>query len=69
MRERASHEEGVTPTGWIPYVGVASERMPGSEPADTISGRLYTSKGDTLAYVCELEGTPPYRPGTSRRFM
>src|SRR4029450_8181816 len=33
---------------------IGYDRMPGSQPADAISGRLYTSNGDTLAYVCEL---------------
>jgi hypothetical protein len=50
--------------GWTRREGVEHEylqvigydRMPGAEPADAISGRLYTSQGDTLAYVCELEG-------------
>jgi hypothetical protein len=28
---------------------IGCERMPGSEPADAITGRLYTSHGDTLA--------------------
>jgi hypothetical protein len=32
------------------------DRMPGSEPGDAISGRLYTNHGDTLTYVCEVEG-------------
>jgi hypothetical protein len=27
---------------------IGCERMPGSEPADVITGRLYTSHGDTL---------------------
>jgi hypothetical protein len=35
---------------------IGCDRMPGAEPADSITGRLYTSQGDTLAYVCELEG-------------
>jgi hypothetical protein len=35
---------------------IGHDRMPGSEPADAITGRLYTSNGDTLNYVCELEG-------------
>jgi hypothetical protein len=35
---------------------IGYDRKPGSEPADAISGRLYTDHGDTLAYVCELEG-------------
>jgi hypothetical protein len=35
---------------------IGHDRMPGSEPADAISGRLYTNHGDTLTYVCELEG-------------
>jgi hypothetical protein len=33
---------------------IGYDRMPSSEPADAITGRLYTSHGDTLAYVCEL---------------
>jgi hypothetical protein len=35
---------------------IGHDRMPGSEPAEAISGRLYTNHGDTLAYACELEG-------------
>jgi hypothetical protein len=35
---------------------IGHDRMPGSEPSDAITGRLYTSQGDTLAYVCELDG-------------
>jgi hypothetical protein len=35
---------------------IGHDRTPGSEPADSITGRLYTSDGDTLAYVCELDG-------------
>jgi hypothetical protein len=27
-----------------------------AEPADAITGRLYTNHGDTLAYVCEIDG-------------
>jgi hypothetical protein len=50
--------------GWTRREGVEQkylqiigyDRMPGSEPADAITGRLYTSHGDTLAYTCELEG-------------
>jgi hypothetical protein len=50
--------------GWTRRAGVEQtyvqiigrDRMPGSEPADAITGRLYTNHGDTLAYVCELEG-------------
>jgi hypothetical protein len=35
---------------------IGCERPPGSEPAEAICGRLYTDHGDTLAYVCELDG-------------
>jgi hypothetical protein len=35
---------------------IGYDRMPGSEPADAITGRLYTNDGDTLSYVCELDG-------------
>jgi hypothetical protein len=35
---------------------IGHDRMPGFESSDAITGRLYTSQGDTLAYVCELEG-------------
>jgi hypothetical protein len=35
---------------------IGHDRIPGSEPADAITGRLYTDHGDTLAYVCELDG-------------
>jgi hypothetical protein len=36
----------------LKIIGV--DRMPGTEPA--ITGRLYTSTGHTVGYVCELEG-------------
>jgi hypothetical protein len=50
--------------GWTRREGVEQEflqiigydRKPGSEPAEAITGRLYTNHGDTLAYVCESEG-------------
>jgi hypothetical protein len=48
-----SRREGVEQT-YLQVIG--HDRMPGSEPAETISGRLYTNHGDTLAYVCELDG-------------
>jgi hypothetical protein len=35
---------------------IGYDRTPGAEPADAITGRLYTSHGDTLAYVCEVDG-------------
>lgn len=35
---------------------IGHERPPGSEPAEAITGRLYTEGGDTLSYVCEVEG-------------
>ena len=35
---------------------IGYDRMPGAEPADAITGRLYTNQGDTLAYVCEIDG-------------
>jgi hypothetical protein len=50
--------------GWIRREGmeqtylqiIGNDRMPGSEPADAITGRLYTNQGDTFSYVCELDG-------------
>jgi hypothetical protein len=48
-----TRREGVEQT-YVQIIG--HDRMPGSERAEAISGRLYTSHGDTLAYVCELEG-------------
>jgi hypothetical protein len=36
---------------------IGCDRMPGAEPADAISGHLYTNNGDTLAYVCEIDDT------------
>ena len=50
--------------GWIRREGteqtylqiIGYDRMPGSEPARAITGRLYTNHGDTLTYVCELDG-------------
>jgi hypothetical protein len=35
---------------------IGYDRVPGFEPADAITGRLYTDLGDTLTYVCELDG-------------
>jgi hypothetical protein len=51
------------PAGWTRREGIEQkylqiigyDRMPGGEPADAISGRLYTNNGDTLAYVCEID--------------
>jgi len=34
---------------------IGRERGPGAEPADAITGRLYTSRGDTLEYTCEAD--------------
>jgi hypothetical protein len=34
---------------------IGYDRTPGSEPGDEIIGRLYTSTGDTLSYVCEAD--------------
>jgi hypothetical protein len=47
-----SRREGAEQT-YLQVIGY--DHMPGSEPADAITGRLYTNHGDTLAYVCELE--------------
>jgi len=55
---------------------IGCDRTPGAEPADAITGRLYTNHGDTLAYVCELaddtmtiwmgeKGSPPSTPAPS----
>ncbi len=35
---------------------IGYERTPGAEPGDAITGRLYTNHGDTLTYVCEVDG-------------
>ena len=35
---------------------IGHERPLGGEPSDEIVGRLYTDNGDTLSYVCEVEG-------------
>jgi hypothetical protein len=58
-RERRT--QGVTHRGRHGSPAVGSSPTPraptlGSEPADAITARLYTSNGDTLNYVCELEG-------------
>jgi hypothetical protein len=53
IQRGSTRREGVKQT-YLQIIG--HDRMPGSEPADAISGRLYTTNGDTLAYVCELEG-------------
>ena len=34
---------------------IGYDHAPGTEPADAITGRLYTNHGDTLTYVCEVE--------------
>lgn len=34
---------------------IGYDRAPGAEPADAITGRLYTSTGDTLLYTCEAD--------------
>ena len=35
---------------------IGRERAPGEEPGSDIVGRLYTNRGDTLSYVCEVDG-------------
>jgi len=35
---------------------IGHDRMLGFEPADAITGRLYTDHGDAHLYVCEYEG-------------
>jgi hypothetical protein len=35
---------------------IGHDRPAGAEPAEAITGRLYTSRGDTLTYVCEQDG-------------
>jgi hypothetical protein len=35
---------------------IGHDRIFGHEPTEAITGRLYTDHGDTLAYVCELDG-------------
>jgi hypothetical protein len=48
-----SRREGNDQT-YVQIIGY--DRFPGSAPAEEITGRLYTNQGDTLAYVCELDG-------------
>jgi hypothetical protein len=48
-----SRREGNEQT-YVQIIGY--DRFPGSAPAEEITGRLYTNHGDTLAYVCELDG-------------
>jgi hypothetical protein len=48
-----SRREGAEQT-YLQIIGY--DRMPGAEPADSITGRLYTNHGETLAYVCEIDG-------------
>jgi hypothetical protein len=48
-----SRREGLTQR-YVQIIG--HERPPGSEPASEITGRLYTDHGDTLSYVCEVDG-------------
>jgi hypothetical protein len=35
---------------------IGNDRPTPGEPAKAITGRLYTSRGDTLTYVCERDG-------------
>jgi hypothetical protein len=35
---------------------IGYDRPIGAEPSETIIGRLYTNHGDTLSYVCEVDG-------------
>ena len=35
---------------------IGNDRPAGAEPDEAITGRLYTSRGDTLTYVCEQDG-------------
>jgi hypothetical protein len=70
--------------GWTRREGVARrylqvighDRMLGFQPAEAITGRLYTDHGHTHAYVCEYDGDnmtiwmdekarPPSTPGHS----
>ena len=48
-----TRREGIEQT-YLQIIG--HDRTPGSEPADAITGRLYTNHGDTLTYVCEVDG-------------
>ena len=44
----------VRPEGAFEFVQIIGyDRTPGAEPGSAITGRLYTSHGDTLTYVCE----------------
>jgi len=36
---------------------IGYDHAPGIEPGDAMTGRLYTSRGDTLTYVCEADDT------------
>jgi hypothetical protein len=35
---------------------IGHDRPAGAEPSEAITGRLYTSRGDTLTYICEQHG-------------
>jgi hypothetical protein len=48
-----TRREGLEQT-FIQIIG--HDRMPASEPSAAITGRLYTDHGDTLTYVCEVDG-------------
>jgi hypothetical protein len=48
-----THREGVEQK-YLQIIGY--DRTPGAEPADAMTGRLYTNHGETLAYVCEVAG-------------
>lgn len=53
IQRGSTRREGVEQT-YLQIIGC--DRTPGTEPADAITGRLYTNHGDTLGYVCELDG-------------
>jgi hypothetical protein len=44
------------PEGEFAYIQIIGyDRMPGAESAENITGRLYTSNGDTLLYTSEAD--------------
>jgi hypothetical protein len=44
------------PEGAFTYMQIIGlDRVPGAEPAENITGRLYTSTGDTLFYTSEAD--------------
>jgi hypothetical protein len=53
LLQRGEVRRNGTPSRFLQVIG--RDRSPGVEPADEIRGRLYTSDGQVLQYVCEAD--------------